>query len=422
MVAPNGKPRIKFSYVLRSSLGWPIVTMFVLIGIKTSLEHWRPFEAAENWTYTVLQKRMAARGMWTTRPDVLVVDLGKLQPESWERNGRKGVATPRAPLQKLIEVFTELGARSIGLDVDFSPKDGELIHPNDNSFFQWCLERSKQTHIPILLGVFRTRSRPDEWLGDDRYMRLAAFIGIKDPDRAVYWVTAKGGFPLRSMSSALAGLDWDALLRHEDSFWNWAVEPTSIIDYGWLDPIRYDVLHGMNPDFYRDERDKIENRMIVIGDTYRDEHHAAGEGINKPDWFHPTGVNEQIPGVFLHACAAATIAANKPIYQLTILGRIFMDLLLAVAVLFLVKFSLWLLLRSTFHPAHAEHKLDLIYTIIAIIVVLVVGFVLVRTTRLLWTDFLLVCLVLLAQLLIDHFGPSFQNFIFGKFKRLTTPT
>src|ERR1700694_885004 len=319
MVSPNGKSHIKFSYVLRSSWGWPLATMFVLIGLKTSLEHWQPCEAAENWTYKVLQKRMASR--WANaRSDVLVIDLGQIQPTPWELNERKGKAPPRIPLKDLIAVFTELGARSVGLDIDFSPKDGELIRPDDNDFFQWCLERSKQTHVPILLGVFRTGSRPEEWLGDDRYMRLAAFIGIKDPDRAVYWVMAKGGFPLRSMSSAVAGLTWESFLSDKNCFWSHLFEPTSIIDYGWLDPIRYDVLHAVNPDFYRGERDKIANHMIVIGDTYGDERHAIGEP-KKPDWFHPTAKDEQLPGVFLHACAAATIAANKPIYQLTLLGR-----------------------------------------------------------------------------------------------------
>jgi CHASE2 domain-containing sensor protein len=378
--------------------------MFVLIALKTFLEHWQPVEAAENWTYKVLQQRMA-KGRPTFRQDVLVVDLGKIQPTTWERNGRTGTATPREPLKKLIEMFTDLGARAVSVDVDFSPENGELIHPDDNEFFQWCLDRSKQTHIPILLGIFRTGLRPEEWLGDDRFMRLAAYIGIRDPDRAIYWVMAKGGFPLRGVSSALAGTTWESFVHEKNCSWSCLVEPTSIIDYAPLERIREDVLHTVEPEFYRDEADKIRNRTIVIGDTYHEERRplAAPE---KPDWFHPTGLDEQIPGVFVHACAAATIAASKPIYQLTLLGRIFIDLLLAVIVLFLVKFSLWVRLRSKFDPAHAEHKFDLVYTIIAVIVVFVVGFLWVRITRLLWTDFLLVCFVLIAQLLINIFSSS----------------
>jgi hypothetical protein len=382
-------------------IGWPIVTMFVLIGLKTWSEHWQPVEAAENWTYTVLQKRLAKAGT-TGRQDILVIDLGKIQPEHWEIAGKNGIATPRPPIRKLIEVLTDLGARSIGVDVDFSPENGELIHPDDKDFFEWCRERSKQTHIPILLGVYRTGLRPEEWLSDDRYLRLAAFIGIKDPDRAVHWVIAKGGFPLRSMGSALAGLTLDDLLQQKDSFWSWAVRPTSIIDFSSLPRIRDDALHAIDPEFYRDERDKIENRMIVMGDTYRTEHRAV-DATKKPDWFHPTAVDEQIPGVFLHACAARTIAAHRPIYELSLLGRASIDLFLAVFILFLVKFSLWLLLRSKFHTEHAEHRLDLIYTVSGIVVVFIVGFLLVRTTRLLWTDFILVCLVLLLQLLINSF-------------------
>lgn len=382
--------------------------MFALIGLKTFLEdwppvNWSPVERIENWTYRILQKRMATGGT-RGRPDVLVVDLGKIQPEPWERNGRKGTATPRDPLRKLIEVFTELRARSISVDVDFSPENGQLIHPDDNEFFQWCLDRSKQTNIPILLGVFRTRLRPEEWLGDDRYMRLAADIGNRDPDRSVYWVMAKGGFPLRGMSSALAGVTWESFIKEQSCSWSCLVEPTTIINYSSLGRIREDVLHSVDPDFYRDEQDKVEDRMIIMGDAYRGEHRAV-DAPKRPDWFRPTGLDEQIPGVFVHACAAATIKANEPIYQLTVLGRVFIDLLIAVVILFLVKFTLWMGFRSELDAAHAERKFDLIYTVIAILVVFVVGFVCVRATRLLWTDFLIVCLVLLGQLLINTLSP-----------------
>lgn len=403
MAPENPRLSIKFSHVLRSIFGWPIVTMFILIALKTFLEHWQPVEAAENWTYKVLQKRMAEGGT-TARQDVLVVDIGKIQPEAWERNGRKGTATPRYPLKQLIEVFTDLGARSISVDVDFSPENGQPIHPDDNEFFQWCLDRSKQKHIPILLGVFRTGLRPEEWLGDDRYMRLAAYIGNRDPDRAVYWTMAKGGFPLRGVSPALAGLTWESFINDKNCSWSCLLEPTTIINYSSLPRIRDDVLHAVNPEFYRDEKDKVENRMILLGDAYRGEHRAA-DAMKTADWFHPTALDEQIPGVFVHACAAATIAANKPIYQLTLLGRVFIDVLIAVFILFLVKFSLWVGFRSELDPAHAERKFDLIYTVIAILVVFVVGFLCVRTTRLLWTDFLIVCLVLIGQLLINTLTP-----------------
>ncbi len=403
-MAETKEPTLPLARVLRSLVTWPVLTMFILITLKTVMENSRPVVAAENWTYEQLQRRIS-RGRPTPRQDVLVVDLGKIQPEVWERNGRTGTATPREPLKKLIEAFTDLGARAIGIDVDFSPENGELIHPDDNEFFQWCLDRSKATHIPILLGVFRTGLLPEEWLGDDRYMRLAAYIGVKEPDRAVYWVSGENGFPLRGMGSALAGLRWESFGQQKSRSWSWLVEPTSIIDYHPLTRIREDVFHAIDPQFYRDEADKIKGRTIVIGDTYREQHRATTEP-EQADWFHPTGLDEQIPGVFVHACAAATIAASKPIYELTLLGRILIDVALAVIVLLLVKASLWLRLKSRFDTARAEHLFDLIYTVIAIIVVFLVGFVLVRVTRLLWTDFILVCLVLLAQFFLNLVKPA----------------
>jgi CHASE2 domain-containing sensor protein len=402
----------------RSSLVWSFAIIAALVVLKTLSENTQVAKHVERKTYELLQRRIVAGGT-TIRPDVLVVDLAKIKREPWERNGRSGVATPRAPLKQLVEVFADLGARSVGVDLDFSPKGGQFMHPDDADFFNWCLKLSDEKGIPILLGVYRTYKDPYKWLGDDRYMRLAAAITSRTVDHglATHWIAVKKGrAPLPSMSAALAGEDV-SLASRENSLWSWAVGSTwivqlapdlwtaeSVIDFAPLQRIREDVLPTLNPESFRELKDKIKNRMILLGDAQPE----AGDLFNVP------GVTGAVPGVFLHACAANTIA-NEPLYSLTLPGRIAIDMILAIVIFVLVKFSHWLLLRFERDLAHAEHKLDVIFTFVTIVLVLITSVVFVRETRLLWTDFLLVCAVLLVQLVVDiirsrsTFSPANSN-------------
>jgi CHASE2 domain-containing sensor protein len=192
------------------------------------------------------------------------------------------------------------------------------------------------------------------------------------------------------------------LIQGKKSPWRWAVEPTSIIDFAWLDRIRDEVEYHVDPAPYRDDREKIANRIILLGDTNPKECDPQGD----KDCFHVTGVPYGVRGVFLHACAANTIAAGKPIYQLTLLGRIAVDGALGLLLFGLVEFCYSLHSRVTRSLTHAQYRLNLKLTFLAIFLVFVVSVLLVRWTRLLWTDFLLVCLVLLVQLVVDIFNAS----------------
>jgi CHASE2 domain-containing sensor protein len=402
MEPPKRHPSRKSLY-RRSSLVWSLGTIFVLVGAKTFFDR-KPFvQHLERKTYEFLQQRIVSGGT-TDRPDVLVIDLSTIKPEPWERDGRTGVVTPRARLKKLIDVLVELHARSIGIDVDFSPKDGQPMHPDDPGFFQECLELSENTGVDIFLGVYRTYEQRSKWLGDDRYINLAAAIASRTIDHglATHWIAVKKGHaPLPSMSAALAGEDVGVASK-EHSFWSWLVESTwivqlgpnlwtgeSVIDFSTLKRIREDVLPALPQDFYRAMPDRIKNRMILLGDA------QPQEG----DSFTVQGVTGAVPGVFLHACAANTIA-NIPLYSLTLFGRIVIDVLLAVLILALVRLSMWLLSFKR-RPSHAEHTLELIFTLVTIVLVFIVSVILVRQTRLLWTDFIVVCAVLFLHLVVD---------------------
>src|SRR5712691_11910091 len=339
MTPQNNQIRSKPHYH-RSAFAVSIGIMIALIVLKTLSENISKVKESEEKTYKFLLQQIVAAGT-KNRPRVLVIDIGEIKPQRWERDGRSGIVTPRDPLKELIRIFANRGARSIGIDVDFSPENGQFVHPDDSGFFQECLDLSREKKIPIFLGVYRTYNQPDNWLGSDAYKRLAAVIGIRniiDHDQVPHWIRVKGGDRLRSMSAGLAGVDVNAQ-GSDDSRWSWARESTSFvklgsdieskettIDYAPLPWIETEVLPVLSSDDFAKLEDKIKDRMVILGDA------KPQEG----DMFQTSA--GRLPGVYVHACAANTIA-TEPLYRLTILGRLAVDLVLAFAIFLFVQIS-----------------------------------------------------------------------------------
>jgi CHASE2 domain-containing sensor protein len=393
----------------RSRAFWTVTTIAALIGLKTLFELTPWGEFVDDKTYTTLLSRFSARGT-TTRPDVLVIDISAIAREP-RKNRSNDMITPRGPIQDLIAVLTELHPKAVGVDVDFSP-DNQLIDPDDPKFFQWCFERMRQTGVRIFLGVLRSAITQDkEWLSDGRYYRLAGFIGVDNsprwrehwPDRATYWLMAGNDQPLRSMSAALAGIDLDQLM-HENARWrwlNWAMKPTSIIDFAPVTRIKEDALYAETPvdaNYFRKQADKIRNRIVLLGDIKPENCDPKEED----DCFYVTGIKTPVHGVFLHACAAMTILHGTPIYELTFVGRILADAILAIVVLIAVQGAIWFRSRLHLPIGRLEHIVkDIIFTSALIATVVIVALICVGYTSVLWTDFIVVCLVLFVQLIID---------------------
>lgn len=378
-----------------------IAIMVALIVAKTISENIPKVREIEEGVYKRLLRQVIAAGR-KSPPQVLVIDIGAIKPEPREQDGHVDLITPRAPVEKLIQTFSNLGARSIGVDVDFSPDNGQFIDPGDPDFFKRCLELSKKTRIPIFLGVGRTFNHPNNWLGDDAYRRLAATIVIRrliEHDQVPHWVRVKEGDRLRSMSASLAGVDINAAER---SRWDWAIRSTSLvtspsgieakettIDYSPLPWINAEILPVFsNFEEYTKVADKIKGRMVILGDRHPPER----------DIFN-TSAGPQ-PGVYIHACSADTIA-TEPLYRLTHSGRFCVDLVLALAIFLFVQFSLLLRKLVKGSADHGENRLNVFFTGLVIAFVLLISFVFVDRTRLLWTDFLLVCAVLFIQLIVD---------------------
>lgn len=376
--------------------------MIALVVIKTLSEKSAKVEELEEKTYKLLLHKIVAAGT-TSQPEVLVIDIGDIKPKRSERDGE--LMTPREPLEQLLRSLANRGPRSLGIDVDFSPEKGEFIDAGDPGFFKRCLALADETRIPIFLGVSRTLSQPNRWLDDYAHDRLAAAIAIRrivDHDQMPHWIRVQEGARLRSMSAALAGVDVNAE-ETDNSPWAWARKSTSsiklpsgiesketTIDYASLPWIKAEVLPVFSSDAFAKLDDKIRGRMVILGDK---------EPSERDRFDTPAG---RLPGVYLHACAANTIA-TEPLYRLTVLGRLAIDLILAVTIFLFVRITLWV--RSFFRHAtgRAEGALNLIFTLAAILFVFLVSVVFVNRTRLLWTDFVLVCVVLAVQLVIDFF-------------------
>ena len=136
-----------------------------------------------------------------------------------------------------------------------------------------------------------------------------------------------------------------------------------------------DALPTLDPEAFRKMEDKIRIRIILLGDTK-----PEGPG----DLFDVPGVVGKVPGVFLHACGAYTIS-GEPLYRLTYFGRIVLDVLIALFILFVARLGSTLVKSNDSNDELSEHRLMFGLTVVAVIVVCMLSVGLVRHTRLLWT-------------------------------------
>jgi hypothetical protein len=123
---------------------------------------------------------------------------------------------------------------------------------------------------------------------------------------------------------------------------------------------------------------------------------------------------EPFPGIYVHACAAYTLI-GAPLYELTGTGRWVIDLLLSLLV-----FGPVALVRLRYgdgtSQALSARGLESIMRWLAVALAVLGGTVLVRTTRLMWADFMLVAAGLLLH-------PSAERFAerLGTWMRNTAP-
>jgi len=397
-----------------------VVFIAIAFGIKLAIEHTTVGQQMQWMSYNLLQLQLPSASL-----PVTIVDISDLPAKDTPVGAEMVTATPRDTLKELLNAIAEQRPKAIGIDIDFSPDEGQLL-PDDPQFFQHCLDLREKNGVPVFLGVHRTIAEPSEkWLGERKFEPLAANILIpNDSKRMLNLMTVHEGNafvseeekskPSRSMSALLAGAygegdttPWiHGLLTQSGLVERFTereiAENLSVqdfpIDYGSVDdiiPIHYDTV------LQRSRNDKpFAGKLVLIGDA------TLGTAT---DTFVIPARNKPYPGVFLHASAAYTLI-KAPLYDLTHSGHIILDLLLSGIVLLGVVLIKFRYKQIEMREAAAEKARGLL-TLLVVFAGIVIGVVFVRTTRVLWDDFFLALILLVFHPSIEHHGEKLWAWI-----------
>jgi hypothetical protein len=163
------------------------------------------------------------------------------------------------------------------------------------------------------------------------------------------------------------------------------------VDYGGLDVLRKQIMTDLNPVVLRSpsQRALFEDKLVLLGDAGE----SAGDRVQVR--------GRDYPGVLFHASAAYTLLTG-PLYTLTTSGRLAID---AVCILGVLAVVTGMRLFYGRRPEHGTLAVDRLYAVFAMLLLLVpavVGIVFVRTTRLLWSDFLLTGTALVLHPRLEH--------------------
>lgn len=381
-----------------------LLLIFALLAVKWYVEARTAFgEQVELMGYNLIQHSLSSRSSSCGDMPIQIVDIGKFKKAPV--GSRKDWATPREPLYKLIEAIAKQHPQAIGVDIDFSPDEQGYKDPvNDPGFFRSIVELRQNTGVPIFLGIWRTAGRPREmWLGSEEFKNIAACILVPrhDTRKMVSQIVDRGATLGPTLCSVMAGA-----VRKRASpkrpLTAWLLEPTAMekasnevsfeefaVDYSPLSSLEHDTLGTVRPTSVEDEARRFAGKLVLLGD-------ATWETADSGDTFIVPGRRrEPCPGVYIHACAVYSLI-NSPLYELTPFGRVFLDALFSILVLGGVV-SLKLYYRSRTVRPVASRRVQATFTGAAVVLVIVIGYRLVRFIGVIWDDFLLVAIVLLAH-------------------------
>lgn len=392
---------------VRRDFAGALLFTLALLAAKSLTERTVFGEHVELMTYNLLQHRLLS-----TRPNedlpVIIVDISDLETVSPPGSTDAPKVTSRVALQHLVQAMAEQWPRAIGIDIDFSPDPHGYVTPHDPEFFQFCLDLEAKTHVPIFLGVERSLTLPpDVWLGNEDYRELATSIVIpRDSKKMLRWIQIGASASRRpTMSAALAGTFQHSNYKLPE-WLGWAVEHTSekrlsgdmsvgefLIDYSSLEALERERLRTKNPVVVSDQGWLLRDKVALVGD--------ATLGKSSDNFVIPDR-QEPFPGIYVHACAAYTLI-GAPLYELTGTGRWVIDLLLSLLV-----FGPVALVRLRYgdgtSQALSARGLESIMRWLAVMLAVLGGVVLVRTTRLMWDDFMLVAVALLLHPSAERFA------------------
>jgi CHASE2 domain-containing sensor protein len=400
--------RARRKSIWRDALLGVCVAVALILGKEWLDQHTQIGEELQLATFSWFQHRLASKEGDAQLP-VAVVDLSSIKVEPIKGARRGEAATPRGQLKDLLrDLLVEHRARAVGIDVDFSPEnEGRVpVTPKDHDFFDFCLRLRTETGKKIYLGAARTvLLKRESWLGPEKYKDLAANILAPRAEvtKMMKCVEVNGSETCEgdSMAALLAKELKDVVEPQPSHFAEklcWLFEQVSTqrlsgdVAVG-LFPLDYSQLttlisreHTIDARAIATSGDFFKNNIALLGDADPDQ---------SADKFNVPGVHEPVPGIYIHASAIYTLL-RAPLYTLTEFGRWFVDLSLALFVIVGIFAIRWYYSSRTVLQV-AVHRLQGLLVDVVVVLVLVVGVLLTRVHRVLWTDFTLAIFALFVH-------------------------
>lgn len=397
-------------------IGVGMLITALLIVLKIGFEQTAWGKSAEQLTYTLLLNVLPQYS--SAGQAVVVIDISHVRGGTTDHATGRNQATSRSDLTKIIGVLSEIGPTAIAIDVDFGPDRGDWKDPNDVSFFEYCLNIHK--NIPVTLGIYTTMREPQEaWLGLPKFASLAGAlwlpkdglervpISVQDPKR---------NFRLKSIGFKLAS-SWVGGKSQADRSNSWVgnLEPwiqrfrertaTSPIrkdgllvqevltNHASVNQLRASTIRFTEAEGLRRYKNEIQGRMVLLG--------AVDDA---KDMFSIPGQESEIPGVFVHASSAMTLA-SVPIYEFSHGLRFILDVLIAFVVLVVTIFAVG---GKTGKRIRDERERARILRW-AIVIIVIGGFALVWIAQVMWLDFAVIGISLLLHQTIEKRFATFAH-------------
>ena len=362
-------------------------------------------------TSTLLQTPLMSSGRNEDVP-VAVLDIRELREQT-----PLGQPLPRRNLRDIINALLaqERKPRAIAMYVDFSHKDvNSDPRTSDQEFFSFCKEKSQSSGVPIFLGVTNKTlaGPPEQWLEFPEFQELAVNISLpKSPAgvrQAHSWLDFET-YRARSTSLSMAlasqypggnrelpaALRW-AVMWSNDKKETGFVHRDFLINYGPLEQLQDTYPPGNRlTAIYEDDivshEELFGDKLVIVGNA------AEGQDL------HAIPLQRQpVPGIYVHACAAYTLAKAR-LYQLTLPGRLVLDVLLSTLILGTIAGVSFGIYRFKRHLAQMGRVKQLIRWLVAFMALIAVAY-LVRRTRLIWDDFIFIIIaVVLSTVLFRLF-------------------
>jgi hypothetical protein len=386
-------------------------------------------EHLEQIGYALLRQMVSGSGK--DDPPVIVIDTSAVPRIDVPGSNRKPV-TDRAPLRRFIEWLAlpenaDTLPLAVGIDINFHNDYGGFLHPDDYQFFQLCLSPGKSatpdvTHgsrgdgakpFPkIYLGVFGVEKLPPEqWLAVKEFSPLAASIAVPREDQGHLYTRAPSSNGPPTLGVALAQAcperwqtpPWLSTIftKDEVALRDGPALATEafLVDYSWLPAFESQAKQNRPLNEFKSPEDvrTLKGKIVLLGDV---------EEATIKDAFVVPAESSPVPGVYLHACAAATLV-KYPLYELHPFVRASADLVLVVSVLGWLTYLRLRAFRSG-QPL-VETALPPAFGIVAVAVVFTSALLVIF--RIFWPDALIVALLLALHPLLEWGWHTFSRAI-----------